>query len=376
MESSNYIIPILPLSVDIETKAVMKQTNLASRKLAELKGIVKIIPQPSILIRTLSLQEAMDSSAIESIITTHDELYKAEIGVAKFLTPAAKEVSTYVDALLGVVNKVKEYGLITENIIKSINRKVKHTDAGYAASPDKALVNANTKERVYIPPSSITEIESYMTNLERFINDDSISDLDPLVKMAIIHHQFESIHPFGDGNGRVGRILNILYLMAKDLLDFPILYLSRYIIQNKGEYYRLLQTVRDNGDWESWILFMLRGIEQTASETIDFVKGMSSMMMQHKHLIRKRLPKIYSQDLINNLFRHPYTKIEFVVNELNVSRPTAMSYLNQLIDEGILEKFKMGRDNYYINKALFDFILHAFHTSSTTSTDPIVSNMQ
>lgn len=375
-ESSAYHIPTLPLSVDVETKAVMKQTNLASRKLAELKGIVQIIPQPSILIRTLSLQEAMDSSAIESIITTHDELYKAEIGVARFLTPAAKEVSTYADALLGVVDFVKEHGLITENIIKRINHGVKHTDAGYAASSDKALINARTKERVYIPPGTIAEIESHMRNLERFINDDSISELDPLVKMAIIHHQFESIHPFGDGNGRVGRVLNILYLMAKNLLDLPILYLSRYIIQNKGEYYRLLQAVRDCGEWESWILFMLRGIEQTASETIDFVKGMATMMMNYKHRIRERLPKIYSQDLINNLFRHPYTKIEFVVDELNVSRPTAMSYLNQLIDEGILGKFKIGRDNYYVNKALYDFILHAFHASETLPTDAIISNIE
>ncbi len=376
MQNKQYIIPKLPLSVDVETKAVMKQTNLASRKLAELKGIVQIIPQPSILMRTLSLQEAMDSSAIESIITTHDELYKVEIGIGKLQTPAAKEVSTYADALLGVIDKVKEHGLITENTIKCINHGVKHTDAGYAASPDKALVNDRTKERIYVPPTSITEIEAHMANLEQFINDDSISDLDPLVKMAIIHHQFESIHPFGDGNGRVGRVLNILYLMAKGLLDLPILYLSRFIIQNKGEYYRLLQSVRDTGNWEDWILFMLKGVEKTASETIEFIKGMAEMMMRHKHLIRERLPRIYSQDLINNLFRHPYTKIEFVVNELGISRPTAVSYLNQLIDEGILDKFKVGKENFYINKALYNFILHAFHSPKNSASDQVVSNME
>ncbi len=376
MLATKYIIPTLPLPFEVETKTVMKQTNLASRKLAELKGIVQIIPQPSILIRTLSLQEAMDSSAIESIITTHDELYKAEIGAAKYLTPAAKEVSTYADALLSVVDRVKAKGLITENIIKSINRGVKHNDTGYAASPDKALVNDRTKEKIYVPPSSLSDIEKHMSNLERFINDDSISDLDPLVKMAIIHHQFESIHPFGDGNGRVGRVLNILYLMAKDLLDLPILYLSRYIIQNKKEYYTLLQAVRDNGDWNQWILFMLSGVEKTAAETIEFVKGISKLMMECKHRIRQNLPNIYSQDLINNLFRHPYTKIEFIVKELNVSRPTAMSYLNKLIDEGILQKFKMGRENYYINKSLFDFILHAFHQTESAPTDPIISNME
>ena len=375
MNEKTYIIPILPLSCEVETKAVMKQTTLASRKLGELNGIVEKIPNPEILIRTLSLQEAMDSSSIESIITTHDELYKAELGANKYTTLAAKEVGTYATALMDVFTLVKERNIITENMIKEIYRNIKHNDAGYTSTPGKKLINERTHESVYTPPQTIDEINSHMQNLERFINDDSISDLDPLVKMAIIHHQFESIHPFGDGNGRTGRVLNILYLVAQGLLNMPILYLSRYINQNKGEYYRLLQEVRDTLQWEQWILFILKGVEQTADETIKFVRGMSDMMMQYKHRIRTNLPNVYSQDLINNLFRHPYTKVEYVINEVGVSRPTAMSYLNQLIDEGILDKLKLGRENFYINKGLFNFILNAFHSESDESADPISSNL-
>lgn len=363
----NYKIPQLPLTIELETKKVLKHATLASRKLGELKGIVEKIPHPEILIRTLSLQEAKDSSSIESIITTHDELYKAEIGANKHSSPAAKEVSTYADALMEVFYKVKKNGIITESMIKEIYRNIKHNDAGYTTTPGKKLVNETTRETVYSPPQTIEEIEYLMRNLEGYINDDSLSDVDPLIKMAIIHHQFESIHPFGDGNGRAGRVLNILYLVSKGLLDIPILYLSRYINHNKGEYYKLLQSVRDNQltgnekDWERWIVFILKGIEVTAQETIEFVKGISKMMLKIKHQIREKLPTVYSQELINNLFRHPYTKIEFVVNEVGVSRPTASSYLKQLIQVGILSKLKLGRDNYYINDQLFEFILNAFH---------------
>lgn len=379
MGKKQYSIPQLPLEIDVETKAVLKQTNLASRKLGELNGIVEKIPNPEILIRTLSLQEAKDSSSIESIITTHDELYKAEIGVNKYSTIAAKEVSTYADALMEVVHQVMKRDMITEGMIKEIYRHIKHNNAGYTTTPGKSLINERTKEEVYTPPQTIDEIQLHMRNLEAFINNDSLSDIDPLVKMAIIHHQFESIHPFGDGNGRAGRVLNILYLVNKGLLNMPILYLSRYINHYKGKYYDLLQRTRDQSDqksWEAWILFILKGVEQTADESIQFVRGIGNMMMRYKHQIREKLPNVYSQDLINNLFRHPYTKIEFVVNEVGVSRPTAMSYLNQLIGIGVLDKLKLGRENYYVNKELFDFILNAFHYEPAKSSDSINSNME
>lgn len=378
MNDKTYRIPTLPFDIDVETKAVLKQTNLASRKLGELNGIVEKIPNPEILIRTLSLQEAKDSSSIESIITTHDELYKAEIAGAKYISPAAKEVGTYADALMEVTAKVQRSGLITEKVIKDINRIIKRNDAGYTTTPGKALKNDRTQEVVYIPPQTIDEIQQHMRNLETFINDDSLSELDPLVKMAIIHHQFESIHPFGDGNGRAGRVLNIVYLVSKGLLNMPILYLSRYINHNKNEYYRLLQQIRmqcDQSAWEEWILFILKGVEITSDETIQFVRSISNLMMRFKHQIRDNRPKIYSQDLINNLFRHPYTKIEFLVSELRITRPTAISYLNQLIEDGILTKLKLGRDNYYINVELYSLIINAFHHGSGKPTDTIVTEI-
>lgn len=375
----SYKIPTLPLAIDLETKAVMRQSIAANKRLAELKGIAKIVPNPSILIRTLSLQEAKDSSAIESIITTHDDLYKAEIGASRFISPAAKEVSTYADALMSVGAKVSKRGIITNNDIIEIYRAIKHNDGGFTTTPGKALVNERTNEKVYTPPQTIDEIQHHMDNLERFINDDGLSDIDPLIKMAIIHHQFESVHPFGDGNGRAGRVLNILYLVSKGLLDLPILYLSRYIIRRKNEYYNLLQAVRNAGEdnvrqWEEWVLFILKGIEITSSETIDFVKEIAHLMHLYKRKIREERSKIYSQDLINNLFRHPYTKIDFVMSELKVSRPTAISYLNQLIELELLEKMKLGRENYYINTGLFNLIINAFHAEADPKAPIINTN--
>lgn len=356
-----YQIPTLPLAIDLETKAVLKSALRANKKLAELKGVVKTIPNETILINTLALQEAKDSSAIESIITTQDELYKAELMVKQFLTPAAKEVQSYAEALKSGFRMVSKNGLLTNNIIIEIYRCIKQNTAGFRTTPGTTLKNEKTNEIVYEPPQSYDDIVRHMSNLEEFINRDEIADIDPLIKMAIIHHQFESIHPFSDGNGRTGRIINILYLVQQGLLDLPVLYLSRFIISNKGEYYRLLQSVRDTGEWESWILYMLKGVEQTANETIQLIGGVRVLMQRFKNEIRTNLSKIYSQDLLNNLFRHPYTKIEFIMQELSVSRPTATSYLNQLESRGLLLKHKIGRENFYLNYELYRLFESAFH---------------
>lgn len=277
------------------------------------------------------------------------------------ITAATKEVQSYSEALIHGFELVKQHGLLTCNDMIEIYRRIKHNQAGYRVTPGTALINDRTGEAVYEPPQSYDEIVSCMSNLEKFINDDSVSDLDPLVKMCIIHHQFESIHPFSDGNGRTGRIINILYLVIQGLLDLPVLYLSRYIIKNKGEYYHLLQAVRDNQEWEAWVLFLLKGLEETSQETVELILKMKSLMMEYKKGIREQFPKIYSQDLLNNLFKHPYTKIDFVCDELGVSRPTATSYLNQLVDAGFLTKMKLGRDNFYLNMNLFDLLINAFH---------------
>lgn len=216
----------------------------------------------------------------------------------------------------------------------------------------KSLKNDQTGEIVYVPPQSGDEVIAHMTALEKFVNDDAFKHIDPLVRMAIIHHQFESIHPFPDGNGRLGRILNVLYLTQQRLLDTPILYLSRYITRNKGDYYRLLQSVRENGDWEPWLIYMLSAVGETSAETIDLIAGMRILMADYKQKIRSEHRKIYSQDLLNSLFRHPYTRIDYIVNELNVTRQTAAKYLDQLSDDGLLVKHQSGRNVYFINAPL------------------------
>lgn len=336
-----------------ETREILKKLSSAHRYLAELKGVATTIPNQGILINTLALQEAKDSSAIENIITTHDELYKAQLFAEEFKSAAAKEVSDYAQALIYGFALVQKNKVITANHILSIQKRLEKNDAGFRKLPGTALVNETSGEAVYTPPQDHETILNLMNNLVEYINRPEMHDADPLVKMAVIHLQFETIHPFYDGNGRTGRILNLLYLVQEGLLSIPILYLSRYIISTKGEYYRLLQNVRDTGDWEAWIMYMLDAVEKTSQETIVLVEGIKSLMMDYKHRIRAEFPKYYSQDLINNLFRHPYTKIEFLRRDLNVTRLTATKYLDALTEKGFLVKEKIGRTNYFINMPLF-----------------------
>lgn len=354
----SYQIQSLPIAdeKELETKPVLKKATSAHRYLAELKGIAASIPNEALLINTLILQEAKDSSEVENIITSHDELYKAELST-DYLTPATKEVQDYAIALKQGFESVRQSKLIRLTDILVIQQILEGNQAGLRKLPGTALKNQQTGEVVYTPPQDAKDVETLMANLVSYINDASVSELDPLVKMAIIHFQFESIHPFYDGNGRTGRILNILYLVTQRLLDLPVLYLSRHIIRNKGEYYRTLQAVRDQNDWEAWLLFMLTGVEQTAKQTLYLIQEIKTLMMTYKHGIRKQLPKIYSQDLLNNLFKHPYTKIEFMVNDLGVTRLTATKYLDQLVDSGFLQKQKIGRSNYYINTPLCDLFI-------------------
>ena len=240
-------------------------------------------------------------------------------------------------------------------MILEVQQTIEKNRAGFRKLPGTALKNSVSGETIYTPPQDIAEIETLMSQLEKFINDSEYSDYDPLVKMAIIHFQFESIHPFYDGNGRTGRIINILYLILNDLLELPILYLSSYIIRNKSKYYKLLQQIRETNNWESWLLFMIKGVEETSKETIELILAIKNLMLSTKHLLRDKY-KFYSQDLLNNLFNHPYTKIEFVVADLGVSRITAANYLNKLAADGILVKKKIGTGNYYINNNLFELL--------------------
>jgi Fic family protein len=352
-----YSIKPLPPKVDLETKAILRKVASANRYLAELKGMSETIPNETILINTLALQEAKDSSAIENIITTHDEMYKAQLFEEMFVSASAKEVSRYADALIQGFGLVRKNKLLTEIFILEIQKILEQNDAGYRRLPGTSLINEKTGVTIYTPPQDYETIVSLMTNLIKYMNDDKMQDIDPLVKMAVIHFQFESIHPFYDGNGRSGRIINILYLVLNELLNIPILYLSRYIIQYKGDYYRLLQQVRETGRWEDWILYILTGIEQTSKETIDLIVKIRKLMQEYKQGIRTQMPKVYSQDLLNNLFRHPYTKIEFVMKDLQVSRLTARRYLELLVSHRFLNKEKIGRSNFYINAPLFSLFI-------------------
>jgi Fic family protein len=354
---TNYIIPQLPLDKDFDSKPILKKLTKAHQALAELKGVTAIIPNQNILLNTLSLQEAKDSSAIENIITTDDELYKSDALTQSFASHAAKEVYNYVAALKNGFEEIKKTELLTNNSILEIQARLEENKAGFRKLPGTALKNDRTGETVYTPPQDVMQIQSLMSNLEKFLNDDEASDLDPLIKMAIIHHQFESIHPFYDGNGRTGRIINVLYLVRQKLLHTPVLYLSRYINQNKADYYRLLQKVRnDESAWDEWVLFMLDGVEKTSQQTTLLIQGMKALMQSHKEKIRDELPKIYSQDLVNVIFGHPYTKIDFVVREIGVSNLTATRYLNELVRIGLMRKEKKWRESYYINIELFNLL--------------------
>lgn len=345
----------LPLAIDLESKAVLKRLPRAHAALAELKGIASTMPNQLVLINTLGLQEAKDSSAIENIITTHDDLYKSELRFNTFSSLSAKEVQNYIGALKVGFELVTKNGMLTTKTILKIQEILEENNAGFRKLPGTALKNSASGETIYIPPQDTDRINQLMSNLEKFINESSIIDLDPLIKMAIIHFQFESIHPFYDGNGRTGRIINILYLILQNLQNLPVLYLSSYIIRTKSEYYRLLQYVRETNSWEEWILYMIEGIEQTAMETIVLIKEIKKLMFSFKRRLRDGY-KFYSQDLLNNLFKHPYTKIEFVVNDLNVSRITAANYLNKLAEDGLIRKEKLGTGNYYINEQLFELL--------------------
>ncbi len=357
-----YIIPNLPLPYDLETKAVLKQLNKANKMLAELKGLATTIPNEQILISSLTLQEAKESSEVENIVTTQDDLYRASVSINQELQSAAtKEVLNYREALQHGFNLVRKRQLLTNNVIKEIQERLEYNRAGFRTVPGTAL-KRNDGTIVYTPPQDANEIAEYMKNLERFINDDSMCDFDPLVKMAIIHHQFESIHPFYDGNGRTGRIINVLYIVQNRLLDLPILYLSRYITRNKAEYYRLIQAIRDKNsdnasEWEEWILFMLRAVEETAFDTINLVKGIGKLMTDYKNILRPLFGKYYKHELLNNLFFHPYTKLEYFQRDMSISRQTASKYLDKIVSTGLLEKIKLGRENYYVNKGLMALFL-------------------
>jgi Fic family protein len=348
-------LPLLPPKAEIETKATLKKAISAGRALAELKGLGETIPNQTILVNSIILQEAKASSEIENIITTHDALFRAFSAKTSQIDPATKEVLRYREALWKGFSSLKDRPLLTTNLFIRIVQTIRANRAGIRNTPGTKVANAVTGEVVFTPPEGEAIIRDKLKNLEDYIHAEDA--VDPLIKLALIHYQFEAIHPFTDGNGRTGRILNILFLTQKHLLGLPVLYLSKYIIEQKSDYYRLLRGVTEHQEWEPWILYLLEAVEQTALHTRDKILSIRELLIKTLEFTKENLPsRVYSKDLIELLFHQPYTKANFLVDAGISERKTAANYLKQLTKIGVLEVQKVGRENLYLNKELFEVL--------------------
>ena len=348
-------LPLLPPKKDVETKKVLKSALIAGRSLAELKGLGDTIPNQSILINTLVLQEAKASSEIENIITTHDAVFRAYASQLKQIDPATKEVLRYREALWNGFKSLSKKPILNTNLFIEIVQTITKNSAGIRNTPDTTLINASTDEIIYTPPNGEAIIKEKLKNLEDFIHVEN--NIDPLIKLAIIHYQFESIHPFTDGNGRTGRIINILYLIQQGLLDLPVLYLSKYITKNKADYYRLLNRVTSENEWEPWILYILDGVRETAQHTANRILEIKNLIEETNIYAKSKLPSfMYSKELIELLFKQPYVKGQFIVDAQIAKRQTAAEYLKGLEAIGVLENHKLGKENLYLNTRLFNLL--------------------
>ena len=345
---------LLPFNdYDLKTPRILESLNEASRSLAELKGFANSIPNQYILINAITINEAKDSSEIENIVTTHDSIYKV-LTESGFKDESAKEVVDYRSAIWRGYEIIKEKEFISTNILVELQGMIEHNKAGIRKNPGTKLINSKTGEVIYTPPQDEKEIRDLLKNLEDYINEND--DVDPLIKMALIHYQFESIHPFYDGNGRTGRILNVLYLVLNNLLDSPILYLSNYINKNKEQYYKLFTEFRENDNYEDWVIYILKGIEETSKNTIELIKLIQNEMKSYKQEFIEKLPKIYSDELLDSLFFEVYTRINYIEDRCDVTRQTAATYLNSLVDAGLLEFEKVGRESIYKNTRLINLL--------------------
>lgn len=339
----------------VETIRILRQENLAIAALSELKGIAKLIPNQEMLINAIVIQESKDSSEIENIITSQDELYKALTANQTQYDSQIKEVIGYRSALNLGYKLIKKNGFLSINNIIRIQKELILNDAGIRTTPGTVLKNDQTGEVVYTPPQDKKEIDELLSNFIKEYNDNR-SDISPLSNLAILHYQFESIHPFYDGNGRTGRILNVLYLILNNLIDIPILYLSSYIIKNKAEYYRLLNLTNKTQSWEEWIIYMLKAVEETSLDTIDKITSIKTLLDKTINKVKQEKPKIYKKELVELLFEQPYSKIEYVVNKLKVERKAASRYLRDLEEIKILKSQKIGRETIYINLKLMKLL--------------------
>jgi len=357
-KSNKYILPPLPPALDkVESIKILKQLSKASRALGELKGIASTIPNQRMLVNAIVLREAKDSSEIENIITTHDELYKA-LSVKAAPNAETKEVINYRKAIYKGFELIEQQGFLRLNDVIELQSIIVENKGGIRSTPGTVLKNDKTGEVVYIPPQDKQEINILLSN---FLDHYNLGEghTESLINLAILHYQFESIHPFYDGNGRTGRILNILYLILNNLIEIPILYLSSYISENKAEYYKLLNHVNRTNDWEDWIVYMLMAVEVTAIQTIDKIIQIKKSLDKTIETVTQEAPKVYKKELVELLYEQPYSKIEFVMEKLRVERKTASKYLRKLENIGVLQSQKIGREMIYVNLDLMEVLKEA-----------------
>ncbi|WPO82774.1 Fic family protein [Chryseobacterium sp. JJR-5R] len=349
-------LPDLPPKNNLETPAIFKSVIKANKLLAELKGFCQTLPHPELLLNTIVLQESKESNAIENIVTTQDELYKATLMGNDIKNQSSKEVLQYREAMYWGKEQLKKNNLITTNLLIGVMQRLRNSSEGIRKNTGTKLANPANNIIIYTPPEGEQIIRDKLSKLELFINDESMSELDPLIKMALIHYQFEAIHPFSDGNGRTGRILNVLYLLQQELLGLPVLYLSRYIIENKSDYYRLLKEVTETGNWENWVSFVINGVASTSEMTLVKIKDILELKSKAYYSIRNEFKKGFSKELVDLLFSYPYIKIS-ILEQYNIAkRQTASEYLKKIAELGWLHPIKIGRDIYYSNYKLIDVL--------------------
>jgi Fic family protein len=346
-------LPLLPPKASLETTAILKQCIPARAALGELKQAAFRIPNQGMLINTLPLLEAKASSEIENIVTTTDKLFR-NVGSEENADPATKEALRYSRALFDGYKKLKSENLLTTRTAERICSTIKGVEMAVRKVPGTKLENSATGEIVYTPPEGENLLRDLLKNWEDFIHAET--DLDPLIRLAVAHYQFEAIHPFTDGNGRTGRIINSLFLIQQDLLTLPILYLSRYVNDNRPEYYRLLQGVTAHGDWEAWVLYIVKGVAETARWTTAKIDAVRDLESHTTDFVRNRLPKIYSYELINLIFKLPYCRISDVIEAGIAKRQTASSYLKQLVEAGVLAEVDSGKEKLFVHPKLYDVL--------------------
>ena len=347
-------IPELPPATDLESRDILKACISAMTELSNANALVKTLPNESVLVNTLPLQEARRSSEIENIVTTNDDLYQAMASDRNQVDSNTKEVLHYREALWEGVRSIREGSILDIQLFEQICARIFDEPMKVRSGP-VVIENRATQKLIYRPPTGYGNLIRLLTNLERFINDET-DGIQPLVKMAVMHYQFEAIHPFMDGNGRTGRILNILYLVHQGLLDVPILYLSRFLIQNRDAYYQYLREVTENGSWQQWILYILKAVEQTSRDTAEKIEAINRLIDNVMIKTQGRTKAVEREGFIDLLFKWPYCKIGIVERELACSRITATRYLNDIVALGLLERVKIGREYYYINTELMELL--------------------